>query len=968
MNLKMSSLSNVFDCWFKHGVCIAALMFFGHIAHAQAPSGYTYCADENGSFTLPVKSHVAYGANGKYRYLFNQTGTIIFNAQTFGSDPIFGVYKAGYYKIADGLESASTLVSVMERLIGHLNGAPILTANQILLITDTIQRNIFLLGDSSNVVQTAFELANKYETFRGPMFLNQETYDGFSNTFGTADGLELAKAVFLVQQGILDYIYTPENTEKYRSLMSGNKFLTSSFFPGVCAPPIDSQATYTAKINASMPTEYGLRTAWSSTPARRPTGYYLAPGSIGTVRVSANLVNKGFQILVGAHSFDRTGSDPVRRFFRVTNTYPISDTVTQIANPFGGGIYIITPYEAAEGIAEIRLNNVVPAPFFSFKSFDKTTLQQWKEVQRTNRAPWADFESDKYMMQVPTNWIFNYDDPVTLMQDWDNRMDVVSKMLGYPPVRSNTMLYLQVDTDIMFGAFGIGNPQINNTYSPYDTENGNKDHWFLRSGSGFWEIEFHEMGHAQLFSKFPGEEEALVNFPAVAIYNRLYKIGIDSSFGKSFDDQPQVNRDQAALNWMVTPNFRAGNPQDISNTTKDEVRYQFRGYGKYVEMAALFGWGVIDSFYKKENLDYINNVPADSLDEVDSRIFRFSQTCGVDVRPLIHFWGVHPVDNDILQARLNDENLKPSKLICDRLKHYQSIIPQNNAEFVAHGTTFLGYGTPWSGDPDYGAGWYNLWLPLYNETHGMDATTAMQNIIDLYFPNGCLANAQIPIISVNNPVICVGDSATLTATGATYYEWSTGSTERGITVSPTATTSYTVVGKTAGYESAPVMASVTVNSPPVVDIGRDTLLAVGQSIVLNAGNNQQTYLWSNGATTPTILVNSAGTYSVIVTNAPRCIGYDTIVVSLISSSIDLTALGSLSFLPNPVTDIFQVNSKLAILDMILTDAQGKVKVNVALIAEDEYAPVLNIAHLPAGMYYLRVIGRHFEKTLKIVKL
>ncbi|MBK9105088.1 MAG: hypothetical protein IPL92_11110 [Saprospiraceae bacterium] len=168
-------------------------------------------------------------------------------------------------------------------------------------------------------------------------------------------------------------------------------------------------------------------------------------------------------------------------------------------------------------------------------------------------SPWADFESDKYMMQVPTSWIYNYDDPVTLMQDWDDRMDVVSTLLGYPKIRNNTILYLQVDVDIMYGFYGIGNPQINNAYNPLQPENGNKNHWFLKPGDSFWETEFHEMGHAQLFSKFPGETEAAVNLLAAAIFNRLYGIDIDTALGESFGNQPQITRDQAALNWMVTP-------------------------------------------------------------------------------------------------------------------------------------------------------------------------------------------------------------------------------------------------------------------------------------------------------------------------------------------------------------------------------------------------------------------------------
>ena len=29
-------------------------------------------------------------------------------------------------------------------------------------------------------------------------------------------------------------------------------------------------------------------------------------------------------------------------------------------------------------------------------------------------------------MQVPTDWIYNFDDPVTLMQDWDTGMDIMN--------------------------------------------------------------------------------------------------------------------------------------------------------------------------------------------------------------------------------------------------------------------------------------------------------------------------------------------------------------------------------------------------------------------------------------------------------------------------------------------------------------------------------------------------------------
>ncbi len=838
-------------------------LLFSQPFFAQGPPGYTYCASENQSFTLPSLCHVAYGANNSFSYLYNQTGTITFNNTNFG-DPAPGVVKSGYYKIASSEGNVAALEAAFQQLKGHITGVFQLSGQQLNNISDSIQVNIFSVADTGSTVSMAMDIIECYETLKGAIFFNSSTQNGFPNNFDALDGRELARAVFVLQQGVFDHVYTPVNVSKYRDLLANRKFKTADYFPGICPNPIDSSITYTATINASLPREFGKGTAFSDAPARRPTGYYLAPGTIGTVKVPPALVNQGFKILVGAHSVNRAQHGQIGRFFRVTNTYPIEDTITQIINPFGGGIYIITPYLATEGVVDIQLTNVVPAPFFSAQSATKTSLQDWQNTQRHNPAPWADFASDKFMMQVPTSWIYNYSDPVTLMQDWDNRMDVVAKMLGQPLTPNNIQLYLQVDVGIQYnGFYGIGNPQVNNIYNPSQVENGNKNHWMIRPGVDFWETEFHEMGHAQLFSKFPGEEEAAVNVPAAAIYSQLYGMDIDIALGKSFGNNPQITRDQAAMNWMVTPNFRAGNPMNISNTTKDEVRYQQRGYAKYIEMAALYGWEAIDSFHKKEQLDFIAQTPGDGLTQIDSRMLRFSRSTGVDIRPLIHFWGVHPSNNAVLKTRLDAENLKPSKLICDRLTHYKAILPANNAEFLAHGNAFFGGSIPAGGDPDYGSGWYNIWKDQYNTSHGTLGKQAAQNIIDLYFPDGCPAAAPAPAVTVASQSICPGQSATLTASGAMYYQWSNGATGNSITVSPSETTTFTVVGKTAGVSSAPISATVTVNPLPVVSVENATICE-GQTAILTA-NGADTFEWSTGETGHTINVSptETSTFSVV---------------------------------------------------------------------------------------------------------
>lgn len=63
------------------------------------PAGYTFCANEDQSYTFNQIVDLAYGANGKFNYTNSVTGTILFNNATFG-DPITGIAKKGYYKVS----------------------------------------------------------------------------------------------------------------------------------------------------------------------------------------------------------------------------------------------------------------------------------------------------------------------------------------------------------------------------------------------------------------------------------------------------------------------------------------------------------------------------------------------------------------------------------------------------------------------------------------------------------------------------------------------------------------------------------------------------------------------------------------------------------------------------------------------------------------------------------------------------
>jgi len=75
-----------------------------------------------------------------------------------------------------------------------------------------------------------------------------------------------------------------------------------------------------------------------------------------------------------------------------------------------------------------------------------------------------------------------------------------------------------------------------------------------------------------------------------------------------------------------------------------------------------------------------------------------------------------------------------------------------------------------------------------------------------------------------------------------------------------------------------------VNTNPLVELGNDTTICEGESLLLDAGNAGASYVWSNSQiTTQTLTVNDAGSYVAYVTAANGCVGVGTIVVDVLDN-------------------------------------------------------------------------------------
>ncbi len=138
--------------------------------------------------------------------------------------------------------------------------------------------------------------------------------------------------------------------------------------------------------------------------------------------------------------------------------------------------------------------------------------------------------------------------------------------------------------------------------------------------------------------------------------------------------------------------------------------------------------------------------------------------------------------------------------------------------------------------------------------------------------SGCLSTATIsimvPVLSTvtatsTNSVICTGGSSTLTASGATTYTWAPGfMTNDTVTVSPTATTSYTVIGQTAaGCYAVPAVVTVTVLPVinPALVAGSPSVCITNSTSISAVSATGLTYTWQPA----TAIQGATNSYSIV---------------------------------------------------------------------------------------------------------
>ena len=218
----------------------------------------------------------------------------------------------------------------------------------------------------------------------------------------------------------------------------------------------------------------------------------------------------------------------------------------------------------------------------------------------------------------------------------------------------------------------------------------------------------------------------------------------------------------------------------------------------------------------------------------------------------------------------------------------------------------------------------------------------------------------LPTILVNSESICAGNSATLTASGALTYTWSTSEVNSNIVLTPTASVNqYTVIATDGNNCENMAMASVTVNALPIVTLSTASInlqCVTINSVNLNGGSPLNGTYSGNGVTAGVFSPSAVGigtyTISYSFTDGNNCSNSasDFITVDACTGIQNLKT-DFFTIYPNPANDFIFINAPVFPAHVNVFDLNGKLVISQNITALETE---INLSNCVNGIYQLNI--------------
>jgi len=258
--------------------------------------------------------------------------------------------------------------------------------------------------------------------------------------------------------------------------------------------------------------------------------------------------------------------------------------------------------------------------------------------------------------------------------------------------------------------------------------------------------------------------------------------------------------------------------------------------------------------------------------------------------------------------------------------------------------------------------------------------------------SSCIDSSQAIVVTVHQKPaaiavadgptsFCLGNSVLLKGNSGNglAYQWYkdgsaiTGETDTILNVKTSGLYTFVTILGPCSTTSSPVVVNVTT---PFANLGKDTTVCANKSIVLNPGAGNTSYLWSTGATTPTIAVDSTGvglgtkTISIKAT-LNGCDRYDTIKITFVicAGIKQYNNKNLINVFPNPSNGTFTLEFEdfLGTTEIRINDITGKTAyVENITLNGFKSSRLIDLSSKPKGLYFLRIDNKYEFRTMKII--
>lgn len=374
----------------------------------------------------------------------------------------------------------------------------------------------------------------------------------------------------------------------------------ASQFPGD-VPDDAPRVTKTVSIDSAVP-------RWHS------TGLYAAPGDVITISGGS----KDLQVRIGAHSDKLYHLDRWQRAPEITVEQPLVEGTTQIANSFGGPIYIVVNV-AGSGIRDVTIENAVEMPYFKLGETDPA---EWRESIRHRPAPWAELACDGVILTVPSESARKLEDPTELMEHWQAVQDTNADLASIDRDRPYPERIVN-DEQISAGYMHAGYPIM----TWLDVREKQLDLSYLRSGEA-WGF-YHELGHNHQKPAWTwdGLGEVTCNWFSMYILETVCGQSPEEATSRSLTGEAKERLDA---------HLAAIEAAEESRWTSDP----FLALGLYSQLRMEFGWEPFKAVTAAYEAMPDGEQPRTVQERVDGFAIRFSHAADRNVVPFLERWGL----------------------------------------------------------------------------------------------------------------------------------------------------------------------------------------------------------------------------------------------------------------------------------------------------------------------------------------